>query len=209
MGLTLRYRLTARLYDAISAEPVYRPGRLHGIQALDLRPGQTVLDVGCGTGLNLPPLMERLGPTGRVVGLDSSPAMLARARARARRAGWSGVRLVRADATTIAAAELRRCLPAAGADAVLATYALSLMDDRSAAWQLIRSVARPGARVAVVDMRRPDAGAWARALARTATALAGADIDAHPWTDLERDATDVHAASLRAGHVQVRAGTLP
>jgi len=78
-----RYGLGARFYDVLSGErSVYRAGRLRGIAALDLRPGARVLDVGCGTGLNLAPLLGRVGPTGRVVGVDRSDKMLAQARAR-------------------------------------------------------------------------------------------------------------------------------
>ncbi len=78
-----RYGLGARFYDVLSGErSVYRAGRLRGIAALDLRPGARVLDVGCGTGLNLAPLLGRVGPAGRVVGVDRSDKMLAQTRAR-------------------------------------------------------------------------------------------------------------------------------
>ena len=80
----------------------------------------------------------------------------------------------------------------------------------AAAWRTAVSVARPGARVAVVDMARPARRARALTpLALAATRLGGADIDAHPWTALEQECTDVTAVSLRGGHVQVRVGTLP
>ncbi len=77
-----RYSLGARFYDGRSGErPVYRAGRLRGIAALHLSPGARVLDVGCGTGLNLAPVLSRIGPAGRVLGVDRSDAMLAQARA--------------------------------------------------------------------------------------------------------------------------------
>jgi len=52
MAGLLRYRAVARLYDVISAEPVYRVGRRLGIAQLELAPGDVVVDVGCGTGLS-------------------------------------------------------------------------------------------------------------------------------------------------------------
>ncbi len=201
---------TALTYDALSGErAVYRAGRVAAVAALGLLPGQVVLDLGCGTGLDLPLLHAGLGPEGLAVALDASAPMLAAAGRRAVRLGWRRVHLVRADATTVGA---RALLPegVAAVDAVLATYSLSLMPDWPAAWRTALSVARPGARVAVVDMARPRG--WARALtplALAATALGGADIDAHPWTALERECTDVTALGLRGGHVQVRVGTLP
>jgi SAM-dependent methyltransferase len=58
------------------------------------RPGGTVLDIGCGTGLNFRALRGVVGETGRVVGVDPSPAMLAKARDRTARENWSNVDLV-------------------------------------------------------------------------------------------------------------------
>ncbi|WP_371659950.1 methyltransferase domain-containing protein [Streptomyces sp. NBC_00280] len=52
------------------------------LDLLDLRPGHTVLDVGCGPGTDLPALAERVGASGRVIGVDQDPAMLATARER-------------------------------------------------------------------------------------------------------------------------------
>lgn len=71
----------ARRYDVLSGERlVYRSGRVAGIDLLQLQRGDVVLDVGCGTGLNLPLLAAAVGPTGLVIGLDRSPQMLAVAR---------------------------------------------------------------------------------------------------------------------------------
>ncbi|MBA2698171.1 MAG: methyltransferase domain-containing protein, partial [Nocardioidaceae bacterium] len=98
-----RYAQAARFYDVLSLErPVYRPGRLLGVELLGLRAGDTVLDVGCGTGLNLPLLRAAVGEQGTVVGLDLSPQMLSRARRRVRVAGWDNVHLHCGDASTTA-----------------------------------------------------------------------------------------------------------
>lgn len=204
-----RYAWLAGLYDVTSGEPVYRAGRRLGIDALGLRPGQCLLDIGCGTGLNFPLLAERVGAYGRIVGVDASTAMLEQARGRVARAGWENVRLLEADATTL---ELVRVRKEAGGpiDAALATYALSLMPDWPAAWRRMREVVRPGGRLAVVDMQRPDGPAIALTpIARLATFLGGADIDAHPWAAVESDCNEVTVARAWGGHLQVRAGTKP
>jgi ubiquinone/menaquinone biosynthesis C-methylase UbiE len=80
------------------------------VGALPLRPGDAVLDVGCGTGLCFEALLERVGPTGRVIGIDAAPDMVTVARQRVARAGWSNVELhdarvadVRLDVTADAA----------------------------------------------------------------------------------------------------------
>lgn len=205
-----RYRWGARIYDLISAEPVYRVGRGLAVDLLDLSAGQVVVDLGCGTGLNLPYLQRRIGPDGMVVGVDASRQMLDRAARRARRAGWDNVVLMARDATTLAPAEVVESLGGRRIDAVLATYALSLMPDWPAAWQRMRDLAGPGGRVAIVDMQRPTGRAAALVpLARLACALGGADINAHPWTAVEQDAVEVRSASARGGHLQVRVGQVP
>ena len=206
MHLDQRYRLAARSYDLLSGEPVYRADRRLGLAALGLRPGDVVLDVGCGTGLNFAGLRAAVGPTGRVVGLDASTAMLRQAAARTARAGWLDVDLVQADATTTSPEALRERL-GGPCDGVLATYALSLMRPWRAAWRTALALTAPTGRLAVVDLRRP-AGVPRPAIwsAELACRLGGSDIEAHPWTAVEEDCTEVRSAEAWAGHLQVRSG---
>ncbi|GAA6142419.1 class I SAM-dependent methyltransferase [Hydrogenophaga sp. 5NK40-0174] len=74
------YGARAEHYDAELAP--FEPLRAMAIERLLLRPGQLVLDVGCGTGLSLEPLLRRLGPKGKVVGIDQCSDMLAKAKER-------------------------------------------------------------------------------------------------------------------------------
>jgi SAM-dependent methyltransferase len=62
------------------------------------RRGETILDVGCGTGRNFTQIQQRIGPEGRIIGLEQSPEMLAQARARVLQNGWTNVELVCAGA---------------------------------------------------------------------------------------------------------------
>src|SRR4029077_6926179 len=74
------YDITSRLYPV----PGYpqRTQRLRAVQALRLRPGDSVIDMACGTGLNFALLEKVVGPGGRIVGVDLTDAMLARAQDR-------------------------------------------------------------------------------------------------------------------------------
>ena len=120
------YRKRARHYDITSQ--LYYPQRAHrrrAVQALRLRPGDSVVEIACGTGVNFPLIEQEIGPEGRIVGVDLTDAMLAQAEHRIETNGWSNVSLVQADA-----AEFE--FPT-GVDAILATYAHSLLP-KDAMW---------------------------------------------------------------------------
>jgi len=76
-----KYRATAANYDATTG-PTW-PIRMRCIELLHLQPGQTVLDVGCGTGLSFEPLLQRVGRQGRLLAFEQSPDMHVQARRRA------------------------------------------------------------------------------------------------------------------------------
>ncbi|MFA1610863.1 class I SAM-dependent methyltransferase [Halobellus rubicundus] len=115
------YGTWAPLYDWFARATASVGGvRAACVEALDLDPGDTVVDFGCGPGVNLPALREAVGPAGRVVGVDITGPMLARARRRVRNRGWENVDLLRADATDP---------PIEGVDAALSTFVTSLFSD--------------------------------------------------------------------------------
>ncbi|MCU0813399.1 MAG: methyltransferase domain-containing protein [Burkholderiaceae bacterium] len=87
-----QYRRRARVYDLELA--AFEAIRRDALRRLAPRRGETVIDVGCGTGLSLPLLREAVGARGRVVGVEQSPEMLALARRRAEAHRWRNVELV-------------------------------------------------------------------------------------------------------------------
>jgi ubiquinone/menaquinone biosynthesis C-methylase UbiE len=89
-----QYRRRAGAYDRLS-RPVERY-RERAIERLELRNGDAVVDVACGTGLNFASIERRIGPSGSLLGIDLSPEMLAIARERTRDEGWGNVRLIEA-----------------------------------------------------------------------------------------------------------------
>ena len=115
------YDAWARVYDWFARATVSVGGvRAACVRALELSPGDTVVEFGCGPGVNLPALRDVVGPTGRVVGVDVSPRMLDRAAGLVERRGWENVALVEADAERP---------PVGAADGVLATFVTSLFAD--------------------------------------------------------------------------------
>lgn len=139
------YGRWARLYDAVATVPGLRSWRAQTVDLLDLAPGDTVVEMGCGTGANVPDLREHV-PRGRVVGIDFTREMLTQARSHADRTG-TGIDYVQADATQP---------PVATADAVLATFVVGMFDDPAAAVDRWCDLVGSGGRVALLNFQRSD-----------------------------------------------------
>lgn len=98
--MTAQVEASQKLYASLAStyddETRFISGvRKLAIDALNLPPGETVLDAGCGTGWCLPMLAQRVGPKGQVIGFEPSPDMLALAQSRVDRCGLTNTRLLR------------------------------------------------------------------------------------------------------------------
>ncbi len=140
------YDLTSRLYPV----PGYpqRAQRLRAIGALGLRPGASVVDIACGTGLNFPLIEQSIGPGGRLVGVDLTDAMLTQAEQRIAANGWSNISLVQSDAAAFD-------FPTE-VDAILSTYALTQVPACGDVITRGAAALSRGGRFAVLDLKAPE-----------------------------------------------------
>ena len=140
------YDITSRFYPA----PGYpqRAHRRRAAQALCLRPGDSVVEIGCGTGLNFSLIEQVIGPGGRIVGVDLTDAMLAQAQHRIEANGWRNVSLVQADAAEFD-------FPTE-VDAILSTYALSQVPECAEVIAHGAAALSRGGRWVVLDLKAPD-----------------------------------------------------
>jgi ubiquinone/menaquinone biosynthesis C-methylase UbiE len=189
-----RYDRLAHWYRYLEFTVLLAPGfRRRAITGIRLKPGEKVLEVGCGTGRNLALLHEAVGPSGCVIGVDASPGMLAESAQTVSQQGWANVRLIEADAATLALDEQ--------VDAAYFSLSYSVMPDRpavlAAAWRAVR----PGGRLVIMDAGLPDnrlgriLGPFAEAIATTFPG----DPYSEPWRDLERLSTPVRSERFRFG----------
>jgi ubiquinone/menaquinone biosynthesis C-methylase UbiE len=199
------YDITSRLYPA----PGYpqRAQRLQAVQALGLRAGDSVIDIACGTGLNFPLIEEAIGPSGRIVGVDLTDAMLAHAQDRIARNGWRNISLVQADAVDFE-------FPTQ-VDAILSTYAMSQVPECAAVIAHGAAALAGGAHWVVLDLKLPvNTPGW---LAQLGTAMVRpfASIDQwimrRPWeairAAMQEELADVCWTELFFGTAFLAAGS--
>ncbi len=140
-----QYRRRAKFYDLELA--LIEPIRRRAVERLGLKGGETVLDVGCGTGLSLELIEQRIGRAGKIIGLEQSFDMLEQARARARRSRFENVTLINSP---VEEAEIPFL-----ADAALFHFTHDILRTPAAVDNVIRHL-KPGARVVASGLK------WAR-----------------------------------------------
>lgn len=173
------YDRVARIYARF--EPlflIFPRARRKAVAALGLTPGMTVLEIGAGSGRNLPYLLDAVGPIGTVIAVDASPGMLAEARKLIDERGWANVRLLQQDAAQLEVD--------ADLDGVLFSLSYSVLPDPQPALARAWERLRPGRRLVVMDLGLT----YSRAhrllapIARLLERLGPGDAFSEPWEDL-------------------------
>ncbi len=172
----------------------------------DLRPGERVLDLGSGGGIDVLLSARRVGPSGRVFGLDMTDEMLALARANAAKAGVSTVEFLKGTIEAIP-------LPADSVDVVISNCVINLSVDKPAVFAEMVRVLAPGGRIGITDIVAEDtlspeqrgergsyAGCIAGALSRSEylAGLAAAGFVDPTVTFTHAAADGLHSAIVRA-----------
>lgn len=196
-----QYRRRAAQYD-LELLP-FEPVRAEAIGLLDVRAGQTVLDVGCGTGLSFAGLKQKVGARGHIVGVEPSPEMLARARERVAQQRWAGIELLQA---TAADAPLH-----ARADAAFFHFTHDVLRD-PASLDHVLSHLKPGAHVVACGLQWAPPWMAATNLFVLAAALYSVTCMGgleKPWDLLAARLREVQVDTRGMGGIYVMSGRTP
>jgi len=146
------YDMVAPLYDR-AINRTYLPYRQVVVQALHLQPCLTIMDIGCGTGLNFELILNKIGIEGTLIGIDSSAKMLNRARQKVECQKWKNIHLLQRDARKITQNDLETL---AGRririDSVICTLGFSVFPEWQAVFERSFNLLKSGGRYCIMDI---------------------------------------------------------
>jgi len=179
--------------------------RRYAVDLLKLKPGDRVIDLGCGTGLSFPHIMERIGPAGHLTGVDMTTGMLECARERCDRAGWNNVELVQSEIGSYKFPE--------EIDAVISTGVMGYVPECDSVIQDAARALTSDGRLVIVDAKQPDSWpSWLFQLLFKIKKPLGLSIeyfDNHPWQSVELNFQETTFEVRYGGWVYFTVGSKP
>jgi ubiquinone/menaquinone biosynthesis C-methylase UbiE len=177
--------------------------RLLAIKKLSLQRGNCVIELGCGTGLNFPFLMEQIGPEGRLIGIDLTPGMLDIARERVERSGWKNVELIQSDIAVYDFPE--------GTNGVLSTGLFGYIPEYDRVIKAASQSLVPGGHLSILDGKQPEnLPSW---LFKIVLKLGGPFgytpeyFNVRPWESVERYFKETSFETRYGGMIYILSGT--
>jgi len=201
------YQRRAENYD-ISANLYYSIGireygyRKIAVDALKLERGDTVVEIGCGTGLNFRLLRELVGSEGKIIGVDLTAEMLSAANKRIERHNWSNIELVQSDAAAYSFPDRT--------DGIISTFAITLIPEYDKIIQKGAKALSSGKRLVILDFKMPDS--WPRWLIKFFVIITrpfGVTLDLadrHPWESMDQCLDLVEFDTKYFGGIYIAAG---
>jgi ubiquinone/menaquinone biosynthesis C-methylase UbiE len=180
------YDVVTPIYDrAISRS--YLSYRQVAVQALHLRPRFTVLDVGCGTGLNFELIMNAIGSYGTLIGIDSSNKMLNRACQKVNRQRWGNVHLLQLDARKLNRDELEAFIGRnITINSIICTLGFSVFSEWEAVFKRSFDLLENGGRYCIMDIFNDRVNFRTKIV----SILANSDNSRQIWKPLKKRCTD-------------------
>lgn len=201
------YAKRAENYD-LSANAYYLIGfrefsfRKDAVSALRLKKGDRVVEVGCGTGLNFRYLLEAVGESGELFGVDLTEAMLEKAKERVRLDEWRNVHVIQGDAADYV-------LPR-GVNGVISTFALTLVPEYEVVIRRTMDALAPRGRLVIGDFKKPEwCPVWLAKLGVLITRPFGVSLDLaerKPWEVMRNYFPRVAVTEYFGGFVYIAVG---
>jgi demethylmenaquinone methyltransferase/2-methoxy-6-polyprenyl-1,4-benzoquinol methylase len=195
------YDLTTKLYYLLGVR--FQAYRKEAVNSLELEPGDTVLDLGCGTGLNFPSINAAVGPRGKIIGVDITDKMLDQAKNKVQENGWENIELVHMD---VARYDIPKNI-----DGVISTFALTYSNKYDKVIYQSYVAVKPSKKFALLDIKMSSGRArifWP--LLEFSTRPFGGlkeYVKKHPWKSVEKYFDEYIYKEMYGGFIYLITGT--
>lgn len=191
---------TSLLYNFLGLQ--VNKHRKLAVESLNLKTGDTVVEIGCGTGSNFSYLQKAVGNAGKIIGIDLNFSMLAEAKKRIERNGWKNVELIQANAASF---EFPKKV-----NGILSTFAITMVPEFDHVILNGSNALFPGGKWVIMDFKLP--ASWLTKYTPMLVLLVqpyGGSLemaDRHPWESLQKYLLNVSITEFWCGMAYVASG---